>query len=115
EFFRYANPEDDYFVITFADHPKVLADTTQSIETIQAKLAGAKPKGNTALADAIYMGVAKLHSARYARKALVIISDGGHNNNRHGLRQTKHMVRESDVQVYSIDLCDSPTLLLKKN
>jgi len=114
EFFRYANPEDDYFVITFADRPKVLADTTQSIETIQAKLAGVKPKGNTALADAIYMGVAKLRSARYARKALVIISDGGDNNSRHGLRQTKHMVRESDTQVYAIDVCDSPTLLLTK-
>jgi Ca-activated chloride channel family protein len=114
EFFRYANPEDDYFVITFADRPKLLADTTQSIETIQSKLAGVKPKGNTALADAIYMGVAKLRSARYARKALVIISDGGDNNSRHGLRQTKHMVRESDTQVYAIDVCDSPTLLLTK-
>lgn len=114
EFFKYANPDDDYFVITFADHPKLIADTTQSIETIQSKLAGVPAKGNTALADAIYMGVAKLRSARYRRKALVIISDGGDNNSRHGLRQTKHMVRESDVQVYAIDVCDAPALLVTK-
>lgn len=114
EFFKYANPDDDYFVITFADRPKLLADTTQSIEEIQSQLGMAKAKGNTALADAIYMGVSKLKSARYSRKALVIISDGGDNNSRHSLRQTKHMVRESDAQVYAIDVCDSPALLLTK-
>jgi Ca-activated chloride channel homolog len=114
EFFKYANPEDDYFVITFADRPKLIADTTQSIETIQSKLAGVPAKGNTALADAIYMGMAKLRSARYTRKALVIISDGGDNNSRHGLRQTKNMVRESDAQVYAIDVCDAPALLITK-
>ena len=114
EFFKYANPDDDYFVITFADRPKLIADTTQSIETVQSKLAGVPAKGNTALADAIYMGVAKLRSARYTRKALVIISDGGDNNSRHGLRQTKNMVRESDAQVYAIDVCDAPALLVTK-
>ena len=114
EFFKYANPDDDYFVITFADRPKLLADTTQSIEEIQSQLGLAKAKGNTALADAIYMGVSKLKSARYSRKALVIISDGGDNNSRHSLRQTKHMVRESDAQVYAIDVCDSPALLVTK-
>ena len=114
EFFKYANPDDDYFVITFADRPKLLADTTQSIEQIQSQLGMAKAKGDTALADAIYMGVSKLKSARYSRKALVIISDGGDNNSRHSLRQTKHMVRESDAQVYAIDVCDSPALLVTK-
>lgn len=112
EFFNNANPEDDYFVITFADKPKLLADTTQSFEKIQASLAAAKPKGNTALADAIYMGLAKLRNAKYSRKALLVISDGGDNNSRHGLRQIKKIARESDVEIYAIDVCDAPTLLL---
>ncbi len=114
QFFKNANPADDYFVITFADRPKLLADTTQSIETIESNLAQAKPKGNTALADAIYMGVSKLRHAKYSRKALVIISDGGDNNSRHSLRQVKNMARESDAQIYAIDVCDAPTLLLTK-
>ncbi|HWC18461.1 MAG TPA: VWA domain-containing protein [Terriglobales bacterium] len=112
EFFKNANPEDDYFVITFADKPKLLADTTQSFEKIQASLAAAKPKGNTALADAIYMGLTKLRNAKYSRKALLVISDGGDNNSRHGLRQIKKIARESDVEIYAIDVCDAPTLLL---
>lgn len=112
EFFKNANPEDDYFVITFADKPKLLANTTQSYEEIQGALGAAKPKGNTALADAIYMGLAKLRSARYPRKALLVISDGGDNNSRHSLRQIKHLARESDAEIYAIDICDAPSLLL---
>ena len=114
EFFNNANPEDDYFVITFADKPKVLADTTQSFADVHAALGAAKPKGNTALADAIYMGLAKLRHAKYSRKALLIISDGGDNNSRHSLRQIKNLARESDAEIYAIDVCDAPTLLLTK-
>lgn len=114
EFFDNANPADDYFVITFADKPTLLADTTQSMERIHAALAAAKPKGNTALADAIYMGLAKLKHAKYPRKALLVISDGGDNNSRHSLRQIKKLARESDTEIYAIDVCDAPTLLLTK-
>jgi Ca-activated chloride channel homolog len=112
EFLNNANPQDDYFVITFADKPKLLANTTQSFDDIHAALAAAKPKGNTALADAIYMGLAKLKSAKYSRKALLVISDGGDNNSRHSLRQIKKIARESDAEIYAIDVCDAPTLLL---
>lgn len=112
EFFNNANPADDYFVITFADKPKLLADTTQSFERIQATLGAAQPKGNTALADAIYMGMVKLKKARYSRTALLVISDGGDNNSRHSLRQIKKIARESDIQIYAIDICDAPTILL---
>jgi Ca-activated chloride channel homolog len=114
EFFDNANPADDYFVITFADKPKLLADTTQSYEDIHAALGAAKPKGNTALADAIYMGLAKLKHAKYSRKALLVISDGGDNNSRHSLRQIKKLARESDTEIYAIDVCDAPSLLLTK-
>jgi Ca-activated chloride channel homolog len=107
EFFSNANPADDYFVITFADKPKLLADTTQSVETIQAKLGAATAKGNTALADAIFMGVRKLRSAKYERKALLIISDGGDNRSRYTEGELRRVVRESDVQIYSIGIFDA--------
>ena len=114
EFFKNANPADDYFVITFADKPKLLANTTQSFEDIHSALAAAKPKGNTALADAIYMGLAKLRGAKYPRKALLVISDGGDNNSRHSLGQIKRLARESDAEIYAVDVCDAPALLVTK-
>jgi Ca-activated chloride channel family protein len=112
QFFNNANPDDDYFVVTFADRPALLADTTQSIATIQSKLATMEAGGNTALADAIYMGMLKLRSAKYQRKALVIISDGGDNFSRYNLREVRSFAMESDAQIYAIDVCDALPLFL---
>lgn len=114
EFFKNADPKDDYFVITFADKAKLFANTTQSTESIETQLLELKPKGNTALADAIFLGLDKLKNATYRRKALVIISDGGDNMSRHSLRSVKSLAKESDAQVYAIDVCDAPSLLFTK-
>jgi Ca-activated chloride channel homolog len=107
EFFRNANPEDDYFAIAISDRPKLIADSTQSIDDLQAKLALATPDGNTALLDAIYLGVAQMRFARYQRRALLIISDGGDNHSYYNERQTKALVEEADVLMYSIGIFDN--------
>ena len=65
------------------------------------------PDGNTALLDAIYLGMAEMQKAKYQRHALLIISDGGDNRSRYKLREIKSMVRESDVAVYAIGLFDT--------
>jgi Ca-activated chloride channel homolog len=114
EFFKLADPADDYFVITFSSRPKLLANTTQSTEVIESKLGEMKAKGETALADAIYAGLHKLKSAQYRRKALVIISDGGDNASRHSLRSVKNLAKESDAEIYAIDVCDAPGILLTR-
>lgn len=114
KFFKNADPRDDYFVITFADKAKLFANTTQSTGTIQAQLGQLKAKGNTALADAIFMGINKLKSAAYKRRALLIISDGGDNVSRHSLRQVKRLAGEADAQVYAINVCDAPGILFTK-
>ena len=83
EFFRTANPEDEFFVITFSEKPEVLADFTTSVEDIQDKLVYAVPKGRTALLDAIYLGMNRMRKAKHQKKALLIISDGGDNHSRY--------------------------------
>lgn len=113
-FFNNADPADDYFVVTFANRPSLLADTTNSIPSIQNKLASMEAKGNTALADAIYLSLLKLHKSKYERKALVVVSDGGDNASRTSLRKLKELARESDTQVYSIAVCDAPAVLLTR-
>jgi Ca-activated chloride channel homolog len=107
EFFKTANPGDDYFVITFSDRPQMLADATQSVGTIQAKLSDAVPSGHTALLDAIYLGLSEARHARYRRRALLIISDGGDNCSRYRSREIKSLVQESDVEIYAIGIFDS--------
>jgi Ca-activated chloride channel family protein len=106
EFFKNANPSDDYFAIAFSDRPKLIADSTQSINDLEDKLALAEPAGNTALLDAIYLGISKMRSARYQRRALLIISDGGDNHSYYNTKETKRLVEEADVLIYSIGIFD---------
>jgi Ca-activated chloride channel family protein len=107
EFFKNANSLDDYFVVTFSNHPEMLTEVTQSIGTIQSKLAAAIPNGSTAMLDAISVAMTRMHSAKYKRRALLIVSDGGDNNSRHKYREIKSVVRDSDVQVYAVGLFDT--------
>ena len=107
EFFKNANPQDDYFVITFADRPQLLTSSIQSIEDMQQILAADTPDGHTALLDAIYMAIAKMGNARYQRRALLIISDGGDNHSRYGLKEIRRLVEEANVEVYAVGMFDS--------
>lgn len=47
-----------------------------------------------------------MKKARYRRRALVIISDGGDNRSRYSERDVKSLIKESDLLVYSIAVCD---------
>jgi Ca-activated chloride channel homolog len=107
EFFKNANPADDYFAIAFSDRPTLIADSTQSLTDLQDKLTLAVPAGNTALLDAIYLGVDKMRFAHYERRALLIISDGGDNHSYYNTRKTKKLVEEADVLLYSIGIFDN--------
>lgn len=106
EFFKTANPEDEFFLVTFSEKPEVLADFTTSVEDIQDKLVYAVPKGRTALLDAIYLGMNRMRKAKHQKKALLIISDGGDNHSRYTEGEIKSMVKEADVQIYAIGLYD---------
>ena len=106
EFLKTANPQDEFFLIAFADKPTLISDFTSSVDVVQARLMDAVPKGRTALLDAIYLGIAKMRQARWQRKALLILSDGGDNRSRYTENEIKAMVREADVQIYAMGIFD---------
>jgi len=107
EFFKTANPLDEFFMVTFNDRPELRADFTKSVDDVQGKLVFTVPKGRTAMLDAIYMGVTKMKDAHNAKKALLIISDGGDNHSRYTVNEIKAMVKEADVQIYAIGIFTS--------
>lgn len=107
EFFKTANPQDEFFMITFADAPEQISDFTSSVEDIQSKLVYVLPKGRTSLIDAVYMGLTKMRHARNTKKALLIISDGGDNHSRYTEHELTDLVKEADVMIYAIGVYDS--------
>jgi Ca-activated chloride channel family protein len=101
-----SNPQDEFFLITFSDTPRLVENFTQSIADVQEQLLFARPKGTTALLDALYLGLNKMHEAKYARKAILLISDGGDNHSLYTEKEVKSRIKESDVLVYSVGLFD---------
>jgi Ca-activated chloride channel homolog len=106
EFLKTSNPQDEYFVIGFNDRPQLIEDFTSSTEKIEERLANVKAGHRTALLDAIYYGLDKMKQAKYPRKALLVVSDGGDNRSRYTEGEVRAEVRESDVQIYSIGIFD---------
>jgi Ca-activated chloride channel homolog len=106
EFFKTANPQDEFFMITFNDEPDEISDFTSSVDDIQNRLVFAIPRHRTALLDAIYMGISKMRQAKYPKKALLIISDGGDNHSRYTENEIKSLVKEADVMIYAIGIYD---------
>jgi Ca-activated chloride channel homolog len=107
EFLRTSNPQDEYFVVGFNDRPSVIVDYTSDPDDVDARMVMLRPENRTALIDAVYLGVEHLRSAKYERKALLIISDGGDNRSRYTEGELRRLVREADVQIYSIGIFDS--------
>jgi Ca-activated chloride channel family protein len=107
EFLRTSNPQDEYFVVGFNDRPSVIVDYTSDPDDVEARMVMLKPENRTALIDAVYLGVDHLRQAKYDRKALLIISDGGDNRSRYTEAELRRVVRESDVQIYAIGIFDS--------
>jgi len=63
-------------------------------------------KGRTALFDAIYLGLSQMRSARNAKRAMLILSDGGDNHSRYQESDIKRLVKEADTQLYAIGIFD---------
>jgi VWFA-related protein len=104
EFFKTANPQDEFFLVEFNDRPELVVPFTPDTEDIQNRLSFAQSKGKTALLDGVLMAMNQMKKAHNPRKAILIISDGGDNNSRYTESEIKNAVREADVQIYGIGI-----------
>ena len=106
QFLETANPQDEFFLITFSNGPQLVSRFTSRVQDIEGRLPTVQAKGMTALLDAIYLGIDQMHHAQYPRKALLIISDGGDNHSRYTEGEVKALVEESDTQIFAVGLYD---------
>ena len=104
QFFKTANPEDEFFLVEFNSRPELVQPFTHNTEEIQNRLTFTQAKGRTALLDGVYLGLNHMKKARNTRKAILIISDGGDNSSRYTESEIKNLVREADVQIYAIGI-----------
>jgi len=102
EFFKTANPEDEFFLVQFNDQVKMSVPLTKDVQEIQNQLTFVQSKGRTSLLDAIMLSMHEMKKSKKNRKALLIISDGGDNSSRYTEGEVRNAVRENDVLIYAI-------------
>jgi Ca-activated chloride channel homolog len=108
EFFKTANPEDEFALVEFDSSPRLVVPVTPDPAKVTYELLFTHTRGSTALLDAVFLGLHEIKKSNKKRKALVVISDGGENNSRYTSTEIKNVVKESDVLIYSIGVFADP-------
>lgn len=105
-FINTSHPSDEYFLIAFNNRAQLLLDRTRDGEAVLRKLTLVDPRNNTALYDAVYLGIEKVTRGTHQKKAILIISDGQDNSSRYNFGEVRRLLKESDVVVYAVGILD---------
>lgn len=104
KFIGTSHPMDEYFLIAFNKRAQLLLDRTRNGDAVLDKLTYVQPKDNTALYDAVYLGVDRVTRGTHQKRAMIIISDGQDNSSRYTFSDVRKQLKESDVTVYGIGI-----------
>jgi VWFA-related protein len=106
QFLSAANPQDEYFLVTFNDSADLAAGFTSDTGLIQDRLNFVRARGGTALRDAINRALGEMQSARNPDRALLVISDGNDNSSSLSQEALRELVRAANVQIYAITFAE---------
>ncbi len=101
-----SHPSDEYFLIAFNSRAQLLLDRSRDGEALLRKLTLVQPRQNTALYDAVYLGLERVTRGTHQKRAMNIISDGQDNASRYNFGEVRRMMRESDVVTYAVGILD---------
>ncbi len=104
KFINTSHPSDEYYLIAFNNRAQLLLDRTRDGEAVLQKLTLVNPHNNTALYDAVYLGLEKVTRGTHKKKAIIVISDGQDNSSRYNFNEVRRLSKESDVSIYGIGI-----------
>ncbi|MEI9971897.1 MAG: VWA domain-containing protein [Ignavibacteriota bacterium] len=99
-------PDDEAFLASFNDKVALTVPFTSKAPEIRDAVLKLQASGTTALLDAVKFVLNEMKSAKNARKAIVIVSDGGDNSSKYTAAQIEALVREADVEIYAMGVFD---------
>lgn len=104
KFIGSSHPSDEYFLIAFNSRAQLLLDRTRDGDAVLSKLTLVNPRQNTALYDAVYLGLDRVTRGSHQKKAMLIISDGQDNASRYNFGEVRRLMKESDVVTYAVGI-----------
>jgi Ca-activated chloride channel family protein len=105
-FIAACNPQDEFLVVGFNDHPELIENFTNSADDIRARLATVQTGKRTALSDSVNYALDKMKNAHYEKRALLVVSDGGDNASKLSENEVRTRARKSDVEIYAMGIFD---------
>jgi VWFA-related protein len=105
DFARASNPQDEMFVLNFADKSRIDVPMTGDLRALETGIARVDSIGGTAMRDAIAAGEDYLtRNAHRDRKVLIVITDGNDNASVTGLDRIRATADQHDIVVYAVGL-----------
>jgi Ca-activated chloride channel family protein len=104
-FVRASNPDDEIFVVNFADKARLDVTMTRDVASVEAGIARVDSIGGTALRDTVQFAEQYLrdHATR-DRRALLIVTDGKDNASETTLKEIQTEAERSETTVFGIGL-----------
>lgn len=93
---------DDLALIGFNDRAWLVGDRLLSAEALNNAFSLLTARGQTALYDAVALGLQQVAQGRQPRKALIIVSDGEDNRSRTNFQTVRRAALENDATIYAI-------------
>ena len=102
--FDLLGPDDEIFIYRFSYQPTLVHGWTSDRDSLSRALRQIRPRGGTALYDAVAEAIPVAEEGRHRKKAVVVISDGNDTNSETDERDVRRLIRESEVLVYAIGI-----------
>jgi VWFA-related protein len=102
--FDLLGPDDEIFIYSFSYQPKLVHRWTNDRDSLSRAMRRIRPRGGTALYDAVAAAVPMAEKGHHRKKAVVIISDGNDTNSETDVRDVRRLIQESEVLVYAIGI-----------
>jgi Ca-activated chloride channel homolog len=96
--------EDEVFLYTFSERTDLVEEWTTDKARIGRALNRLRPRGGTAMYDAVSEAIPIAQSGSRRKKALVVVSDGNDRNSSIDVRSLRRQIRETEVLVYAIGI-----------
>ncbi len=101
-FIRTIHPDDDIFLMTFANRTDLRQDFTANRDKLTKALRSINSTGGTNLFDALEQALTKVRSGQHRKRAILLISDGDDTGSRVPFPKILQDVRESELLVYPL-------------
>lgn len=100
-----SNPDDEVFIINFNEEPQLTEDFTNDLGLLENRLRSLKTQGETAMRDAVMLGIQHLRvKAKRDKRVLVVITDGEDNSSIATQARVIEAAHQNNTIVYAIGL-----------